>query len=66
MPRRHSAVLRTRLAALVRVALAPYLVLDDYGTARRCWTLAEARSWLPYCSERCAVYRLLPVAVRVG
>ena len=47
------------VAGKLRNVFAPYLVQDDYGTHRRCWTRSEAESWIPYCSARSRVVNLL-------
>ena len=34
---------------LVRTAIAPYCVMDNYGTYQYCWTLDAAMAWIKYC-----------------
>lgn len=43
------------IAIGVKRAIAPYEVCDTYKTRIFCWSLAEADSWIPYCSERMIV-----------
>lgn len=40
----------TQLNEFLKDLFAHYIVLDNYGTRRLCWTMAEARSWLEFCS----------------
>lgn len=44
-----------KLDAIARDYFAPYGVADNAGTRKLCWTMEEAQSWLPYCSENAVI-----------
>jgi hypothetical protein len=38
------------LADFMRFNFARFLVVDSLGTIQFCWTLTQARAWLPLCA----------------
>lgn len=41
--------------ALLRDYFAPYVIMDNYGTYKLCWSMKEAETWMPYCGNECFI-----------
>lgn len=54
--------------SIARDYFAQYVIMDDFGTRRLCWSLAEAYEWLPACGNRafiCETYDYTILAARI-
>jgi len=40
-----------KLDEVARDYFAPFVVMDNCGTYILCWSMKEAKSWLPYCGD---------------
>ena len=54
------------LSHIARNHFAQYIVVDDSGTFKPCWSMKEAQEWLPYCGERAAIMGKVSREILVG
>ncbi len=48
---KQASKLGRKVAKITKLAFAPYVVMDDYGTVQCEWTLVGAASWIRFCSH---------------
>ena len=49
--------LATKISKMARRHLAPYIVMDSFGTLQFCWSLDEATTWQPFAAPDMVIVR---------